>query len=136
MRRKALKIRQAPRRLAQSRISLLRNISDSRAFQKIIHRRAGVCMRETARRQYSVCAHTVVSHTEGCIAAYQNLTGVLELRQERKWLAYLYLQVFWSVLIHKINGLIHTSRQYNAACSLCVFKDGATKSLSPIRQCR
>jgi len=47
---KPSKSARAPRRLAQSRISLLRNISDSRAFQKIIHRRAGVCMRETARR--------------------------------------------------------------------------------------
>src|SRR6266496_5528219 len=93
-------------------------------------------MGKTTGWQYSVRAHAVVTRTERCIAANQNLASVLELRQERKWLVYLHFQVFWGIFVDKINGFIHRGRQHNTASPHCFLKNGATKCLSPFWQCR
>jgi len=93
-------------------------------------------MRKTACWQYSICAHAVVPHAERSIGANQNLASILQLRQERKRLAYLHLQVFRGIFVDKSYGFAHIRGQHDSAGTLRLLKDGATKSLAPLRQRR
>ena len=76
MRREALKLRQAARRLAERSISLLSKIGDTCPLQEIKHRGAGESMGKPTRGQYCVRANTVVPRADWRVWTKENLARI------------------------------------------------------------
>src|SRR6266567_9112727 len=73
----ALELRQEASCLAERIIPLLCEKGQSRALEKIVNGGTGKGMGKPAGGKYCIRSQAVVSRTEWCMRAEQNLTGIL-----------------------------------------------------------
>jgi len=91
-------------------------------------------MGKAASRQNGIGAQAIVADAGGSLRAQQNLSRILQLRQQGKRLAHMHLKMLRGVFVDKLNGLAHAARQHQSARSLLALKASPAKVLTPFGQ--